>query len=738
MRQNIAALTTQQNQSIQQTMQAAIRLFKTPAPVHLALQCLALAAIYFLSAEAGLLLAFVQENATPAWPPTGIALAALLLRGKHLWPGVFLGAFVVNIFTDASFLVALGIAGGNTLEAVVGAGVIGKLTGTNNPFASTKNAFISLLTILLVATPLSATVGTLSLFAGGLLDNTLYSSVWGIWWLGDATGAAVVAPLLIACWEQHRDAWSTLRKVEFAAMLVATVTLSQVIFKGGLADDYANAPLAFVVLPLLIWAAFRFEQLGSTTAIGLISIISISGTINGYGPFAHGSVNQSILFLQAFIGLIAISTLVLSAVIRDRRATEAALKAIQNGLTHRIEERTAALRESNHALAESEEKWRAVVTNVPDLILLAHNEGNVEFINRPTDGLGGQDQDPAELHIFLDRDKIIHPLVLQNLGQVFDHGKEVTFDTTHRSETGKTHHHMVRIAPLYEKQIITNALVVITDTTARKHTEEKRIQLNRQMLHAQKMQALGSLTGGIAHDFNNILAAILGYSELAMEVRDTDPEDSIDDYLREIHRAGERARDLVRQMLSYSRGQSGNFEPVTLGPLVTEIVRMVRSTLPASITINTRISDQRLALRADPVMLHQTIVNLCINARDAIDGNGDIDIAVYRKNRVDSECSACHKPVHGEFMELAVTDTGQGINPEVLAQIFDPFFSTKTLSQGTGMGLATVHGIVHEHDGHIVVETRPGSTTFRLLFPAERITSDTIAAAEPKHATAAR
>lgn len=251
----------------------------------------------------------------------------------------------------------------------------------------------------------------------------------------------------------------------------------------------------------------------------------------------------------------------------------------------------------------------------------------------------------------------------------------------------------------------------------RARNEQK--QLQRQLQQAQKMEAMGQLTGGIAHDFNNILASIMGYTGLALERYAGTSEPKLAEYLNEVYRAGERGQNLIAQMLAFSRRTENNAKAVAPEPLVKEVIKLLQSTLPSSIRLHTETDPDVPNIMMDPVHLHQLLMNLCINARDALEGEGLIKVLIRQVSHINTECCSCHEPIKGDFVELVVSDSGKGIEPTAMDNIFDPFFTTKETGKGTGMGLSMVHGIVHEHGGHILVETSQGNgSTFRLLFPA--------------------
>ena len=246
----------------------------------------------------------------------------------------------------------------------------------------------------------------------------------------------------------------------------------------------------------------------------------------------------------------------------------------------------------------------------------------------------------------------------------------------------------------------------------------ERQQLQRQLQQAQKMEAIGQLTGGIAHDFNNMLASIMGYTELAREEITQYRDEKLERYLGEVYNSGKRARDLVAQMLAFSRGGKLELKPLMLAPLIKESLKMLGSTLPSSIELHTEFEEGLPPVMTDPVQLHQMVMNLCINARDAMQGKGSMTIGLRCISGIATECRSCHERVTGDHIELFVQDTGHGIEPEQLDRIFDPFFTTKEVGKGTGMGLSMVHGIMHDHGGHVLVDSEPDrGSTFRLLFP---------------------
>jgi PAS domain S-box-containing protein len=259
-------------------------------------------------------------------------------------------------------------------------------------------------------------------------------------------------------------------------------------------------------------------------------------------------------------------------------------------------------------------------------------------------------------------------------------------------------------------------LAAIRDVTERQRAEEARNQLEAQLRQAQKMEAIGHLSGGIAHDFNNILTSVMGYVALAAERPSVQGDAKLEHYLDQAQSAVQRARDLIRQMLTFSRGQRGEPRPVSVAELVAESSKLLRSTLPSSIELSTQLGHGLPRTMIDPVHVEQVLLNLCINARDAMEGTGTIRVTLGWLDLNGDICASCQQRIDGMYLALAVADSGPGIAPEIIDRMFEPFFTTKEVGKGSGMGLATVHGIVHEYGGHVCVDTRPGAgATFRVL-----------------------
>jgi signal transduction histidine kinase len=309
--------------------------------LHRGLMLGGLVVVYFLAGKLGLHFAFVHASASPVWPPTGIALAAVLLLGVRAWPAIFIGAFLVNISIAGAVTSSIGIAAGNTLEAVVGALLVERYADGLHAFERARNFLRFIVLAGLISTAISATIGATSLAVTGEAAWDSVGSIWLTWWLGDAAGALIVAPLLVL-WATTPP--GTLRERPFEALLLFFVVSATgaLVFAHPALGHY---PLPFLCIPPLIWAAFRFGQREVATSVAVLATIATWATVRGTGPFVMGSDNESLLLLQSFMGTISALTLPVAALVWERKAIE--------------QERASLLRLEQAARAEAETANRA-------------------------------------------------------------------------------------------------------------------------------------------------------------------------------------------------------------------------------------------------------------------------------------------------------------------------------------------------------------------------------------------
>jgi PAS domain S-box-containing protein len=370
-----------------------------------------------------------------------------------------------------------------------------------------------------------------------------------------------------------------------------------------------------------------------------------------------------------------------------------------------------ARKHAEEALRKSEERFAKAFHASPDAITITrladgrYLDVNARFLNlsgyRRAEVIGVTS---LELHRWVnlhDRERVVQRLR--------EHGSVRDFGTQLRCKSGEIREARMsmELMTLDEEPCI---LSIIHDITERR-------RLEAQLRQVQKMEAIGTLAGGIAHEFNNILSAILGYTELSLY--DVPPESHLWHNLQEVLSAGKRGRDLVQQILKFSRYTEQSRQPVELHLLIQEALLLLRPSLPSTIEITQALDAAVGPVLADPTQIHQVLMNLCANAEYAMRGTGGILEVRLEAVAIDAAFAAVHPELRpGPHVRLTVQDTGHGMAPEIMERIFEPFFTTKGVGEGTGMGLAVVHGIVTSHEGAITVASTLGQgTTFAIYLP---------------------
>lgn len=384
---------------------------------------------------------------------------------------------------------------------------------------------------------------------------------------------------------------------------------------------------------------------------------------------------------------------------------------------HHILERQRA----EDALRLSEERYRELFENAHDIVYTHDLEGNFTSLNRAAERLTGYTRDEASHMNVVD---IVAPEQLKFARQMIANTIADSQPTTYELHIVPKEGHQV-VLEVSSRLVYQEGKPVGVQGIGRDITERKRLEA--QLSQAQKMEAIGTLAGGIAHDFNNILAAILGYTELALY--DLPQENSAWHYLQDVLKASSRAEKLVRQILTFSRQTEQNRQPVQLHKLVHETLTLLAASLPSTIEIRQHVSEKTGIILADPTQIYQALLNLCTNAEHGMRQTGGILEIRQDTVEVDRRLMSQHPELKpGSYIRLTIRDTGHGMSPEIMERIFEPFFTTKVPGEGTGMGLALVHGIVTSHGGMLRVESVVGQgSTFELYFPRfDRIAADDV------------
>lgn len=791
----------------------------------------ALTVVYFGAAKVGLLLAVVNNNVSIIWPPAGIALAALLLYGARLWPGVFIGCFAATYSTGAPLLFCFIAAFGSTAEALAGIWLLRRAVDFHISLDRTIDVLSFLLFGVLLSTTVSASIGVSGLCYSGLSTWSEFGGNWLVWWLGDAAGVLVITPLVLTSSNQAKINIPAGKMLE-TATLFSGVTFFAIFISGGYITSNIAAHLSYLVFPFVIWAALRFGQTGVTATIFLTASVTIYGAAKYYGPFDTRSLNVYLTYLYIFIAASSATGMLLAAIIAERRKADEALRQSEEKYRAVVENSIVGITVSNKAgnyiftnkMFESMLERRGIDLAKMDPLLIVHPEDQRFMAGRRDsrwsglpmiekadfrvinpkgevfwiEGSGTMIQwqgEPALLNFFYDiTDKkraeeelqtskenyreiynaindsiMIHdvdsgdileanestlimygytmeeltkannlgelmvdepPYTVELAGEMMKKALESgghTFEWPSKNRQGDRFWVEVDLKPVVIGGL-NRVMAVSRDITERKIAQSEMNQLQAQLQQSRKMEAIGALAGGIAHDFNNILSAIMGYAQLALAKADKDSRQHY--HLEQVLAAGNRAADLIKHILSFSRQKEQEKKPVEIASVVKEVLKMLRSTLPSTIEIKTRASVNEGIVLADPTEIYQVLMNLCTNASQAMtDKVGLIEVSIDEVMIDVREIQHYPGLQPGGFVRLCISDNGSGIKPDLLDRIFEPYFTTKEIGQGTGLGLATVHGIVKSHGGMVNVYSEQGhGTTFNVYLPA--IEADTGAGAE--------
>jgi PAS domain S-box-containing protein len=404
-------------------------------------------------------------------------------------------------------------------------------------------------------------------------------------------------------------------------------------------------------------------------------------------------------------------------------SAEALGRAIRHALALSAEERQR--RQAEAAVRRSEERFRALVEHSSDALILLDSQGRVTYVSASSQrhlGWTAADMLGRSIFDFLHSDdRELAGARLADAGQW--PGATITQELRFQHADGTWHHmECVGVNRLNEPSV--GAIVI----NARDVTERRRLE--DQLRQAQKMEAVGRLAGGVAHDFNNLLTAILGYCNLMLD--EIPAEDPLRQDLEEIRQAGDRAAALTRQLLAFSRRQMLQPQIIDLNTLVRQMEKMLRRLIGEDIELVTPLGPDLTQVKVDPASIEQVLVNLAVNARDAMPLGGRLTIETAMVDLDDAYAETHVTVIPGRYVMLAVSDTGQGMDAATRARIFEPFFTTKEQGKGIGLGLATVYGIVKQSGGYIWVYSEPGhGTVFKVYLPPSDVAASALRPVEP-------
>ena len=637
-------------------------------------------AVYVLAGKVGLLFASVHASATAVWPPTGIALAALLVLGIRMWPAVAGGAFLVNVTTAGSIATSLGIALGNTLEAVVGCWLVERFAHGRSAFERPRGIF-AFAGAVVPGAAVAATVGVTGLVLGGFAPSADVPAIWITWALGDITGALIIAPLLILWTADHRSLALRRQPIEALTLVVSVMGIALIVFEGLAPAGWRHYPLAFLAIPPLLWAAVRFGRREAATTVVVLMAIAMNGTTRGYGPFALLPPTHSLLILQSFVATMALMTLVVSALVRSRE------------------------RESD--------LLQAIIDRIPVMITMHEANTRVLRLNREFERLTGWSTAAARDDDLMARcypDPAYRAEVREYMDSVREGWRDVAM-TTRDGQILKTSWSNIRLPD-------DTRIGIGLDVTERRRAEDERERARAQAEEASRIK--DEFFAMLGHELRNPLGAIT----TALHVIDTvEPGDQRSAQAREI--VARQVRHLVRlvdDLLDVTRLATGKItlgrHPVDLAALARRVVTTLAATTP---TLRLQVqADGSAWIEADETRLEQILANLLGNAVKFTPAGGRVTVAVETR---DHEAT------------LRVEDTGAGIPADLLPRIFDLFVQGHTglhrPAPGLGIGLTLVKRLVDLHDGRIEVGSEgPGrGSTFTVRFPRCPAPGDTADAA---------
>ncbi|MBW1812303.1 MAG: response regulator [Deltaproteobacteria bacterium] len=408
----------------------------------------------------------------------------------------------------------------------------------------------------------------------------------------------------------------------------------------------------------------------------------------------------------------ALSALILAYAVSSKQIFNP-LKARTIQLKEEIEERKKA----EEDLIEAQQRYQALFNSKTNLVFVMDAEGNFIDANAPALELFGYTKEDIPDLNYL---QLLHPdqnveMIANEMIDLLETGAQTEpLEVKLKSKDGKTIYIQSGGTIISGKEEI---IGVAQDITDKKITEEAKQKLEKQLLQAQKMEAIGTLAGGIAHDFNNSLQGILGFIQILLLDKQEDTP-TISKY-RKIEAAALRASELTQQLLTFSRRVESKLRPVNLNQEAQQVEKLLRRTIPKMIDIELHLEKDLYIINADPAQIEQVMMNLGINARDAMPQGGKLMIETENVVLDEVYCRTHLEAVPGEYVMLSVSDNGTGIDKNTSEYIFDPFFTTKDPSKGTGLGLAMVYGIIQNHRGHISCYSEPGEgTIFKIYFPA--------------------
>jgi PAS domain S-box-containing protein len=669
------------------------------------LEIAAVALIYVGLANTAALFAVLNAIGTPLWPPSGVALAIMLLRGYRTWPAVFIGSFAASAISVGPVEIqSLAMAGGTTLGGLVGTRLINYWSGGTKTFSNPRGVAKFVLIAFIPTALISAVAaGVGGLFADEFNYSTLLASA--PWWLADAAASIAIAPVIVLWAAPPLWGISKTDLLKTAAIVVAAGAIAAVVFTpvtiGAFTDVLPHRALfAFLILLPLMWAIAGGNPRAAATA-ALVFCGFASWEVLGSARSGSPDLNESLFLLLAISISISAAPLYLSTMVLVSRQKQAHLLS-------ECSELRVSLEQSQLAFKSLKRHYQIFVDSVSDhAVFLLNASGHVASWNKTAQQIIGYTaEEIVGKHFSVlyrpDERRAGEPSRALELasrkGKCAVEGWRIRKNGMPLFVTG------VLTAIRDDNRRLSGFASVIRDATERRDTQEQLVEAREQLAMAQKMEAIGKLTGGIAHDFNNLLMIIGGSAQLFKRLLDPKLPRAIE----AIQTAAKRGESLTRQLLTFSRRQHLNPTIIDLNSSIKNMRTMIESSLRGNIIYREKLAPHLWPVKVDLAELELAIVNLAVNARDAMPNGGVFTLSAAN---VTTENESGNSQSAVNLVAIEFGDSGTGIPPNLLSKIFDPFFTTKEVGKGSGLGLSQVYGFAHQSGGTVRAESKVGLGT---------------------------
>lgn len=692
---------------------------------------LTIGAIFFGLAQVALSFSSNTVSAL-VWPPSGFALAVILLKGNRIWPAVFAGSFSSYVFAGRPILGASLIAIGTLVAGLIGASLTKRWWTTDNLFATARGvatfSFISFLPVAAISSTvaLGASVVAKEIDLAGSLVH------WTTLWLADGAATLIITPAILL-WVEALSASFT-RRTFFKALVsfILAAVIGLIAFSPLFSPEQVSSDvnflayrsfLGFFILVPLLWAGLEGNQRNAATVAFIFCAIALWSFSASTFPLSQNDLTAAQLLLFAISISASLPGLILSAAIATRRNSEAQLVDSWKLLEQRLESTSSELRIAKRhfdILTEGVVEYAIFVLD-PAGHIASWNGSAQKIMGYTTKEVVGK-----HFGIFFRPDERRTGEPNRALEQAIQRGKH-EIEGWRVRKNGTPFFVTGLISSIHDDAgNILGFANVLRDATERRDAQEKLVEAREQLAMAQKMEAIGKLTGGIAHDFNNLLMIIGGNAQIFQRLLDPKLPRAIE----AIQTAAKRGESLTRQLLTFSRRQHLSPAVVDLNAAIKNMRTMIESSLRGNIVYKEELDEGVSAVKVDLAELELAMVNISVNARDAMPNGGMFTLSVHN---VTGEDEIGNEQLEGRFVAIDCSDTGMGIPPNLLSKIFDPFFTTKEVGKGTGLGLSQVYGFAHQAGGTVKAQSKVGlGTTISVYLPC---TDAQIANKEPSAKT---